>query len=464
MILKRFYNEKLAQASFLIGSSGEAIVVDPNRHISQYTNAAKEEGLKIIAVTETHIHADFISGSLELAAETGATIYLSDEGAPEWKYDYANQPNVKVIRNGGSIRIGNVLLEALSTPGHTPEHLAFSITDEEVSPEPTAVLTGDFIFIGDVGRPDLLERAVGIEGATLSAAKTLYNSIQKFLGSIDGSVTILPGHGAGSACGKNLGTAPSNILAEEKLTNWALKEISEEEFLEEIMAGQPEPPRYFKEMKRINKEGAAIVGKLSPAMKLGKRELSDCIRHENLLIDVRPSASSMQGFITNSIVIPFNKAFLTWCGSILPYGEPFYLVAESQEQADQAKYDLELIGIDEIRGWFGEDSFPEQLETTTQISAETAHKLIVENVAAVLDVRNRSEFASGHIIGANNIPLGELNDRLSEVPQDKKIIVHCEMGGRSVVAYSLLKREGFTELLNLKNGFQEYLSLKYPVA
>jgi hydroxyacylglutathione hydrolase len=206
-------------------------------------------------VTETHIHADYLSGTRELARRVGATAYLSDEGDADWKYGWANEPNVKRVRNGDAIRAGRVRLDVLATPGHTPEHVSFVVTDEAASPEPIGVLTGDFVFAGDVGRPDLLERAADMKGTMEKGARTLYASLARFRDAFPGHLLLWPGHGPGSACGKNLGGLPATSLAYEKLTNWGVRAASEAEFVREVLAGPAEPPVYFKHMKRMNKEG-----------------------------------------------------------------------------------------------------------------------------------------------------------------------------------------------------------------
>jgi hydroxyacylglutathione hydrolase len=238
MLLKRFYDPKLAQASYLVGcaATGEALVVDPNRDVDQYVTAADDEGLRISHVTETHIHADFVSGSRELAARTGAKLYLSDEGGPDWRYAFAAADGAMLLRDSDSFMVGTVRVEALHTPGHTPEHMTFLITDTATTDRPMGAFTGDFIFVGDVGRPDLLERAAKVAGTMEAGARTLYHSIQRFKGLPDW-LQLWPGHGAGSACGKALGAVPSTTLGYERISNWALNAESEDAFVREVLAG-----------------------------------------------------------------------------------------------------------------------------------------------------------------------------------------------------------------------------------
>src|SRR5689334_6530796 len=233
VLLKRHYDEPLAQASFLLADTvaREAIVVDPNRDVDAYVKAADAEHLRIVGVTETHIHADYLSGTRELARRVGATAYLSDEGDADWKYGWAHEPNVKRVRNGDAIRAGRVRLDVLATPGHTPEHVSFVVTDEAASPEPVGVLTGDFVFAGDVGRPDLLERAANLEGTMERGAHALFASLARFREALPGHLLLWPGHGPGSACGKSLGGLPVTSIAYERQTNWGLRTTNEVEFV-----------------------------------------------------------------------------------------------------------------------------------------------------------------------------------------------------------------------------------------
>jgi len=265
MFFKRFYDTKLAQASYLIGcqQTGEALVVDPNRDVEQYVTAADAEGLRVTHVTETHIHADFVSGARELAARTGARLLLSDEGDAEWKYAYAAGAKARLLKDGDSFMVGNVRIEALHTPGHTPEHLSFLVTDMPAAAGPWGILTGDFVFVGDVGRPDLLERAAGVGGTMDAAARTLFRSLQRFKLQPDW-LQIWPGHGAGSACGKGLSAIPHSTVGYERRFNWAFGVNDEAEFGRMVLAGQPEPPKYFGIMKRLNREGPRLLGGLRP--------------------------------------------------------------------------------------------------------------------------------------------------------------------------------------------------------
>src|SRR6185437_13823675 len=323
MILKRFYEDRLAQASYLVGCSvsGEAVVIDANRDIEQYTRAAEAEGLRITAVTETHIHADYVSGSRALAQAVGARLYVSGEGGPDWQYVFAGDENVQLLHHGDRIHIGNVTLGVRHTPGHTPEHLTFVIVDEPATTRPLGAFTGDFIFVGDVGRPDLLESAAGQSGTMDAAARTLHASLQQTVELLPDYLLIWPAHGAGSACGKSLGGVPVSSLGYEKLTNWAFAISSEEEFVRKVLEDQPEPPRYFAEMKRVNKVGLA-AWKPDELREIPQAEFANLLQERAIVVDIRETDLFSRGYVRGSIGIPFVRNFLTWAGSLLAYRDP----------------------------------------------------------------------------------------------------------------------------------------------
>ncbi|MFP5379223.1 MAG: MBL fold metallo-hydrolase, partial [Vicinamibacteria bacterium] len=260
MLVTRFFEPSIAQASYLIGCAAarEAIVIDANRDIETYIRAAEAEHVRIAYVTETHIHADYVSGSRELAARTGATLLLSDEGDADWKYQFASEG--RLVRHGDVVTMGNVRIDVVHTPGHTPEHLSFLVTDGAAADLPIAAVTGDFIFVGDVGRPDLLERAANFKGTMEIGARTLWASLQRFNAAHEDYLQIWPGHGAGSACGKGISAIPHSTLGYERRFNWAFKAADEAAFVREVLSGQPDPPKYFATMKRINKEGPRPLG------------------------------------------------------------------------------------------------------------------------------------------------------------------------------------------------------------
>lgn len=451
MIFERFYNDELAQASFLIGcaASGEAIVVDPNRWIEQYVEAARARGLRIVAVTETHIHADYLSGSRELARLTGARLYLSDEGDAGWKYAFASEDAATLLRDGDHVMVGGVRLDVMATPGHTPEHVSFLVTNTAASSQPAALLSGDFVFVGDVGRPDLLETAAGIAGTMEPAARTLYASIQRLLELPDGLV-IWPGHGAGSACGKSLGGSPATSLGYERVSNWALRARSEVRFLSEVLSNQPDVPKYFAKMKRLNKEGPPM--RPVRALARADRALIDRVAVEGLVLDIRPSERAAAGHPRGVLHIPADRSFVTWAGWLVPYDAPILLLAESELDAASAARSLTLIGLDEVAGWIPEASLDRLDEHGWgRLAPEEA---LSRDDLLLVDVRSKAEWSAGHVPGAVHIPLGDLPERVSELPSGGAIAVHCQRGSRSPIAASLLQHLGFPEVYEVPDGYE----------
>lgn len=466
MFLKRFYDDQLAHASYLVGCyvTGEAIVIDPNRNLDQYIEAAEDEAMKVTAVTETHIHADFLSGSRELAAKTGATLYLSDEGDEQWKYGFANEQNVTLLHQGDVIKLGNVKFDVWHTPGHTPEHLSFVVTDLAASEEPLGAFTGDFIFVGDVGRPDLLDRVAGFKDTMEVGARVLYQSLQRFVGAMPDHLMIFPAHGAGSACGKALGGVPFSVLGYQKKVNWALKVDTEQEFVNGVLEGQPEPPIYFKEMKRMNKMGPAFLGSLKQFAVLDPSVLDDSTK---FVIDIRTHHALRDGFVPGSIGVSWCRMcrnFATWTGWQAPYDMDIVLIAENEADVAMAKKSMETIGLDRVVGWVPFDSIPaSKVEAMKLISVEEAAGRKALGEVNILDVRGRSEYESGHIPGVTWIPFGYLQSRLDEVPKGKPLVIHCAGGNRSPIAYTLLRKYGFENLMEMNAGYKGYEKFDGPV-
>ncbi|MBS1241124.1 MAG: beta-lactamase domain protein [Gemmatimonadetes bacterium] len=464
MILQRFYDDPLAQASFLIGcqATGEAIVVDPNRDAGQYIAAAEAEGLEIVAVTETHIHADFVSGTRELSERTGAKMYLSDAGPPEWQYGFRSDPRFVPITGGSRIKVGNVVIEAVHTPGHTPEHLSFFVTDGAASTEPMGILTGDFVFVGDVGRPDLLEKAAHVSGAADSSARVLFRSLEWFKGLPD-HLQVWPGHGAGSACGKGIGAVPQSTVGYERRTNWGLAFDEEEAFVTQVLLGQPEPPRYFGVMKRINRDGPPLLGRILTPERISERRLASLVAAGAVLVDTRATASYATGFIPGTVNLPLGRSFATYAGSLLPYDQDIYLLVEGGPAAvDQAVRTLVSIGLDRVAGYLG----PEAIEIwrTAGHPVESVDQVTVDDLSAgehgrvVVDVRGASEWRAGHLKGSILVPLPELPDRLAEIPADRPVVLLCQTGSRSAVAASYLRSRGRTGASNLAGGMVAWIT------
>ncbi len=470
MILERFYDDKLAQASYMIGCgrSGEALLIDPNRDIEQYIERADGSGLKITAVTETHIHADFVSGSRELAARTGAGLFLSDMGDRDWKYSYASTARATLLKEGSELRIGNIRVQVLHTPGHTPEHLSFVVTDTAGASSPMGVVTGDFVFVGDVGRPDLLEKAAKIEGASDAAARTLFRSLQRFR-ELPDHLQIWPGHGAGSACGKGMSAVPQSTVGYEKLFNWAFQVNEENDFVRQVLTGQPAPPRYFGEMKRLNKLGPAILGGFKRPARLPEGRLRPLLQEGALVVDLRSAADFAAGHAPGSINIPLNRSFTTWAGWLLPYDRDFYLIENNgpAHALDEAVRDLAMVGLERVGGYFSGEVLAAWAEAEGPLMS--VPQILPAALAGgtdgrvVLDVRNEDEWSAGHIPGARHLPLGFLPDRLGEIPRDADLVVHCQSGSRSAIAASLLLAQGFRRVANLTPGFSGWQSAGMPV-
>lgn len=469
MIFRRFYDETLAQASYLIGCarSGEAIVVDPNRLVDPYLAAAEADGVRITHVTETHIHADYLSGTRELATRAGARMYLSACGTPEWQYAFAGDPMVTLVRDGDEITVGHVRLRVVHTPGHTPEHLIFLVTDGAVAAEPMGACTGDFVFVGDVGRPDLLEKAAKVAGASDGAARELWRSLQA-LGPYPDHLQIWPGHGAGSACGKGLSAVPQSTLGYERRYNWAFGVDSEEEFVRLVLAGQPEPPRYFGIMKRLNRAGPPLLGSLPAPERVGEARLAALIASGAVVVDTRPAELFALEHIPGSLNLPLNRSFTTYAGSLLPYDRDLYFImADARSEAvEEVVRDLVLIGLDRVAGYLGPESvalWAGEGRPVGTLRHLSAHQAAGASDALVVDVRAESEWDAGHLPGAMHIPLPDLEARLEEIPADREVILHCQGGGRSAIAASLLQARGRDRVANLAGGYAGWLAAGLPV-
>src|SRR4051794_6453685 len=473
MLLKRFYDPKLAQASYLIGcsSSGEALIVDPNRDIDPYVQAANEEGLRIAHVTETHIHADFVSGARELAHRSGARLYLSDAGGSQWTYHYTAESDAVLLRDGSEFRVGSVSVRVLHVPGHTPEHLSFLVTDTASASEPMGALTGDFVFVGDVGRPDLLERAAQAKGTMEAEARQLFRSLQRFRALPD-YLQIWPGHGAGSACGKALGAVPQSTLGYEKRFNWAFGITDESAFVSAVLAGQPDPPRYFAEMKRINQTGPRLLGGIRRPARLPLTTLAAALDHGTTVVDTRQAQDFAHGAVPGTLNIPGNRSFTTWAGSLLPYDRDFYLIVDDRrgQAIDDLVRDLAGIGLDRVAGYFGievVDSWRASqghLQTIPLLSLADFASQLQANEKVILDVRAVEEWKSGHLPGSLSLPIGELEARLGELPRDRPLIVHCQTGARAAIAASLLRARGFGQVSQFPGGFAAWRADGLPFA
>lgn len=472
MYLKYFYDEKLAQASYMVGcqKTGEAVVIDPARDIEPYLAVAKSQGLQITAAAETHIHADFVSGARETADQTGAVLYLSDEGGNDWTYAYLDNVKHQLLKDGDTFNIGNVQFEVMHTPGHTPESLSYILTDRGAGTDhPMGIFTGDFVFVGDVGRPDLLEKAAGVQDSSEKSAQAMYHSVQRFK-ELPDYMQIWPGHGAGSACGKALGAVPTSTIGYEQRVNWALGTEDEAQFVQELLAGQPEPPKYFGEMKRINKVGPKLISKTkvpqehaSSAEKMNKL-LEDGVQ----IVDLRRPGRFAEKHIAGTINIPFNKSFTNWAGWLIDYDRPLYLILEKETMHEVVKA-LHSIGIDHIAGYvdtsiietYREAGF--SLDFYKNAEPDEVNNKMKDKETYLIDVRNQSEWDQGHIPEAHHHMLGHLEDQIDEIPKDKPVVVHCQGGGRSAIASSILKKHGIPEVINVNGGYSRWENEGLPV-
>ncbi|WP_394996069.1 rhodanese-like domain-containing protein [Emticicia sp.] len=461
MFFQHVYDKSLAQASYFIGcqKAGIAIVIDPKRDIDTYLEIAKQNNMKITHVTETHIHADFLSGSRELAAVTGAEMYLSDEGGEGWQYEF----NHVGLKNGSVITVGNLTLEVIHTPGHTPESISFLLTDKPASLEPVMLFTGDFVFVGDIGRPDLLEKAAGIVGTKEAGAIQMFGSIQKFE-TLPDYLQVWPGHGAGSACGKALGAVPSSTVGYEKIRNWAFQYDDDiEGFVKYLLADQPEPPKYFAMMKHLNKVDRPLLTEVPKQKKLSAEEVKTAMSNGIKLIDARNKVDFAAGFVPDSINIQGNNAFATWMGWFVNYQESFMLVA-SDAQIEDLTRKLMRIGLDNVLGYVSDvNSLGIELQQSDIIEIEEFKNYLGKDDVQVIDIRGVAEYNTGHIAEAENIFVGTMLQNLDKISKDKQIIIHCQSGDRAAIGYSLLLKSGFKNVKNYSAGMNEWVNKGNPI-
>ena len=476
MLFRQIFDEKLAQYAYLIGcqETGEALLVDPERDIDQYLDLAEEEGVEIVAVTETHIHADFLSGAREFAERFDTKLYLSDEGDDNWKYEWAQAPkvtggeyDVEWLYDNSTFHIGNIEIAAVHTPGHTPEHLSFLVTDKGGGADQSmGIVTGDFVFVGDLGRPDLLESAAKVEGAMDPSARTLYDSVQRFLDLPD-HLQVWPAHGAGSACGKALGAVPQSTIGYEKKFNPMIEAARKDKdsFVDAILEDQPEPQIYFARMKRDNKEGAPVLGQLPSPREMTSRELKNVAQDdEALIIDTRLDRSAfMANHIPGSLYAPMDNTFNTVVGSLVEdETTPIYLIVD-EEDVEEAVRDLVRIGYDNVKGFAEIETLQRYFEndgasdTIEEVTFDDVEALREAGNAEVLDVRYRSEFEEGHVDGALNASYTRMPEYEADLPQDKTLLVHCRTGRRAAAASAFLRRTG-RDVVYINDNIDDYLA------
>jgi glyoxylase-like metal-dependent hydrolase (beta-lactamase superfamily II)/rhodanese-related sulfurtransferase len=455
MYFEQFYLGCLAHASYMLGSEGEAAVVDPQRDVDIYLQAAAEQGLKIRHIFETHLHADFVSGHAELAARTGANIYIGEKAEAAF-------PNV-ALRDGFELKMGNVRVAAMETPGHTPESVCLVITDEEKSTKPWAVLTGDTLFLGDVGRPDLSKAYTSQQLAGM-----LYDSLHGKLLRLADDVLVYPAHGAGSLCGKNMRAERFSTLGTERLTNYALQIKDRNEFVRQLTTNLPARPEYFLQDAQINRQGAPSLAGLPPLKALAPAELKTMLEHGAFALDVRPSEEFAAAHVPGSVNIALSGQFASWAGIVLGAGSRPVLIANTPEQYSEARLRLARVGIEDPQGFleggvqaWKQAGFP--VAALQQMSPQELREKLGDGQINVLDVRRESEWQAGHIAGANWWPLDNFRVSAPEVDPALPVAVHCQSGYRSVIACSLLQRAGLENVFDVSGGFAAWRQSGLPV-
>jgi hydroxyacylglutathione hydrolase len=454
LYFEQFYLGCLAHASYLLGSEGVAVVVDPQRDVEIYLEAARQHNLKIRHIFETHLHADFVSGHKELAARTGAQIYIG--AAANAKFQHLP------LHDGVEVRFGHARITVLETPGHTQESICLVVTDERKSSQPWVVLTGDTLFIGDVGRPDLSPTHTPQELAGL-----LYDSLHTKLLKLPDEVVVYPAHGAGSLCGRNMRAERSSTIGTERLTNYALQIPSRDEFIQQLTLNLPARPDYFLKDAEINREGATALADLPPLPRLSAAQVNTQIAEGTPALDVRPPEQFAAGFIPGSVNIALSGQFATWAGTVLGVAARPILIADTEEQISEARVRLARVGIDAEPGYIVDamnewtdaglslDALP-QMTVTDLAERRTQEKL------QVLDVRREAEWKVGHIADSELCPLDRFAHQIPWLDKTTPVAVHCKSGYRSMIACSLLRKAGYDKVTNVIGGFDAWTEAKLP--
>ncbi len=455
MHFEQFYLGCLAHASYMLASEGDAVVVDPQRDVEIYLQAAEKNHVSIRHIFETHLHADFVSGHQELAARTGASIYIGAQAG-------ATFPHV-AIEDGFQLQVGKMRITALETPGHTQESMCFVITDEEKSPAPWAVLTGDTLFLGDVGRPDLSKRYSPVQLAGM-----LYDSLHNKVVKLGDEVLVYPAHGAGSLCGKNMRAERVSTIGTERLTNYALQIKSREEFVKQLTSNLPARPAYFLQDAEINRTGALALSDLPALSPIEPAELKALLADGALALDVRPGDQFAAAHVPGSVNIALSGQFASWAGALLGLAASPVLIAETEEAVSEARMRLARVGLEDSRGFLkgGVEAWRQAglpLATLPQITVEALSGRLQDSGLQVLDVRREPEWEAGHIEAATWWPLDNFKVAPPEIDRNLPIAVHCKGGYRSTIACSLLQRAGFQNVVNVVGGYDAWQQAKLPV-
>ncbi len=457
MLVRQIIDSALAQFAYLVGCprTGDAIIIDPERDVDRYFALAARHKLRIVAAVDTHIHADYLSGLREMA-ERGVLVYASKEGGADWQYEWLldSTYHYRLLGHGDRFQVGLIEFTAVHTPGHTPEHLSYLVRDAGGgADEAIALASGDFVFVGDVGRPDLLERAAGMAGVMEPAARAQFASIQREFRPLPEFLQLWPGHGAGSACGKSLGDVPMSTVGYELRTNRSIKAASDaEHFVQFILAGQPEPPLYFARMKRDNRRGPALLPSLPAPARLEAADV-DGLQHRRdlVVLDTRSRHTFLAGHLAGAILADLDYQFCAIAGSYVEEGTPVYLVVD-EGRLDEAVRGLVRVGLDRVVGYLTPatlEAFSRAggvLATTETIDLAQLEARRVAGGVRVLDVRGVAEFEAGHVPGAINVPHTRVPLMLQTLETNAPLLVHCNSGARSAAAVSLLERAGFAPI------------------
>ncbi len=464
MFLRHIYDEKLAQSSYLVAcpATGEALVIDPARNIQPYLDIARQHGLQLTAAAETHIHADFVSGARELAERHDVTLLLSAEGEDDWQYTYLEDYNHAFLQDGDTFEVGSVNFTVYHTPGHTPEHLMFKVAAGD---QDYGLFTGDFVFVGDLGRPDLLEKVANQPNTADKLARQMFHSAQAFKQHPD-YLLVFPGHGAGSACGKSLGAVPSSTVGYETRFNPMLQYDDEDAFVAALLDGLDAPPAYFARVKNVNKTGPKLLTDVTHPETLPPVVLKSALSSHKPIIDTRPRHEFAAKHIPGTINIESGFDFPNRAGQLLDYNTPFFVITD---ESTVIWKDLQSIGLDNYAGYFPTSTFKTLVRAAnlefehydvrppTDLAAD-----IQSGQMTVVDVRDQSEWNAGHIPDALHIPLGNLANQLESVPSNKPIVVHCATGVRSAVAASILQANGIKDVTNIDGGFDAWENADLP--
>lgn len=454
MYFEQFYLGCLAHASYILASDGEAVVVDPQRDVDIYLKAAAEHACKIRHVFETHLHADFVSGHRELAARTGAQIYIGVQARAAFPHT--------AVQDGFELRFGKASIRVLETPGHTPESICLLVTDHEKSSSPWAVLTGDTLFIGDVGRPDLSS-----EHTPAELAGMLYDSLHQKLLCLPDEVLVYPAHGAGSLCGKNMRSERSSTIGTERLTNYALQFRSKQEFVNALTSNLPTRPEYFLKDAELNRTGAPALAELEALRPIRPAELNAMLGGGEIALDVRSGEEFAAAHVPGSINIGLSGQFASWAGTLLGLNAHPVLIAASNEQIHEARTRLARVGIEALDGFleggiaaWREAGLP--LATISQIGVRELEVKMRSGRLQILDVRRTAEWDSGHIENATWWPLDNFKVSPPEIDRSSAVAIHCQGGYRSMIACSFLARAGFSNIVNVIGGFDAWQHERLP--